>query len=126
MKFHLSRWKFWWAYALVFVLIMLAIWFTDRANDASSYVAGGIAILLFIVFEIIIRRERINVVDTGIEYRKGKNIKHFPFSSISSVELSQSAFQKLVRSGDVHIQGHEHIILKGFEEVNKIVKAVKR
>ncbi len=131
MKFHISRWRYWWGYVVVFLLVMLAIWFTDRAADAPAWIIGSLAVVLFIVLEIVIRLERIVVGDSEIELRKGilsKSIIRISLNKVSNVSISQSVLQRILRYGDVEIDTPggptAEIVLKGFEEAGKIERLV--
>jgi hypothetical protein len=125
MKFHISRWRYWWGYAVAFLLVMLAIWFTDRASDAQSYVAGGIAIAVFFVFEVLIRREQVRFVENGIDIARGKEVRHVSYNSISDASAIQTAWQSVLRFGDVLIKKPgEEIVLKNFVEPGKIARAI--
>ena len=125
MRFHVSRWLYWWAYLAVFLLILLAIWFTDRAQDFESYVAGGIGLLIFIIFEFVVRKEQIKFIEDGVEIRHGKSSEIVLFNSISDASVIQTPFQSVLRYGDVLIKtpGRE-IVLKNFEEPVKISRAI--
>jgi len=125
MKFHISRWRYWWAYLTIFILVLLAIWLTDNGMDSLSWVSGGGGLVLFVIMEFVIRMEKINIADSGVEFRNGKDVTILQYSSISDVSLTQSFFQHLLRFGDVQIKmpGSE-VVLKGFEEAAKIEKVI--
>lgn len=124
MKFHISRWKYWWVYLLVVVLVLLAIWFSDKAFDKASWISGGVALVLFLILEFLIRSERVLIDGEHIEFRSGifsKESTKVSCKSISNVSVSQSLLQRLLRFGDVEIRstGGDYV-LTGFEEPNKI------
>ena len=124
MKFHISRWKYWWVYLLVIVLVLLAIWFSDKAFDKASWICGGVALVLFLILELLIRSERVFIDGEHIEFRSGifsKESTKVSCKSISNVSVSQSLLQRLLRFGDVEIRstGGDYV-LTGFEEPNKI------
>ena len=125
MKFHISRWQYWWGYAAVFLLVLLAIWFTDRAQDFQSYIVGGIALALFVILEFVIRRELVKFTEDGIEIRHGREVESFGFESIADASPIQTGFQGVLRFGNVLIKtpGRE-IVLKNFEEPGKIARAI--
>ncbi len=125
MKFHISRWQYWWGYLVVFLLVLLAIWFTDRAQDLQSYVAGGIALIILLVFEFIVRKEKVRFADDGIEIIRGKDVENVSFDSISDASAIQSALQSVLRCGDVVIKvPNREIVLKNFEEPGRIARAI--
>lgn len=125
MKFHISRWQYWWGYLVVFLLVLLAIWFTDRAQDLQSYVAGGIALIILLVFEFIVRKEKVRFADDGIEIIRGKEVENVSFDSISDASAIQSALQSVLRCGDVVIKvPNREIVLKNFEEPGRIARAI--
>lgn len=125
MKFHISRWQYWWGYLVVFLLVLLAIWFTDRAQDLQSYVAGGIALIILLVFEFIVRKEKVRFADDGIEIIRGKDVENVSFDSISDASAIQSALQSVLRCGDVVIKvPNREIVLNNFEEPGRIARAI--
>lgn len=125
MKFHISRWQYWWGYLVVFLLVLLAIWFTDRAQDLQSYVAGGIALIILLVFEFIVRKEKVRFADDGIEIVRGKDVENVSFDSISDASALQTALQSVLRCGDVVIKvPNREIVLKNFEEPGRIARAI--
>ena len=125
MKFHISRWQYWWGYLAVFLLVLLAIWFTDRAQDSQSYIAGGIALIILLVFESIVRKEKVRFADDGIEIVRGKDVEMISFDSISDASSIQSALQSVLRCGDVLIKvPNREVVLKNFEEPGRIARAI--
>ena len=125
MSFHISRWRYWWAYLVIIVLVMYAIWLTDRAADMASWTAGIAAFILLVMMEIVIRRERI-AVNGAVDIIRGKSRTQIPFNSISSVSVSQSVLQNLLRYGTVFLKTPgEEITLSSFEEPNKIKKQIE-
>ncbi|GEM_PF-2201508 len=124
MKFHISRWRYWYGYLLVLILVLLAIWFSDKAFDRASWISGGVALVLFLILEFLIRSERVFIDGEHIEFRSGifsKESTKVSCKSISNVSVSQSLLQRLLRFGDVEIRstGGDYV-LNGFEEPNKI------
>ncbi len=125
MKFHISRWQYWWGYLAVLLLVFLASWFTDRAQDLQSYIAGGIALIIFVVFEFIVRKEKVRFAEDGIEIIRGKDIERVSFGSVSDASAIQTALQSVLRFGDVLIKvPNREIVLKNFEEPGKIARAI--
>jgi hypothetical protein len=125
MKFHISRWQYWWGYLAVFLLVLLAIWFTDRAQDFQSYIAGGIALIVLVVFEFIVRKEKVRFAEDGIEIIRGKDVEKISFDSVSDASAIQTALQSVLRFGDVLIKiPNREIVLNNFEEPGKIARAI--
>ena len=127
MKFHLSRWRYWWGYSVVFLLIMLAIWFTDRARDKASWVVGGFALILFLILEGLIRFERLKVTEAGIEYRKGKSVSRLSYDSVSKLSTDQSVWQSVLRYGTLVVHSPRgDLVLFSFQDPRKIEKAINK
>ena len=128
MRFHISRWRYWWGYAVVFLLVLLAIWFTDLAADTASWITGSIAIVIFLVFEFLIRLERIKITEADVKIIKGvftRSTTHLSYSSIAGVSSIQTLLQKILRFGNVKIDtpGSE-IVLLSYQDPPKIEKAI--
>ena len=125
MSFHISRWRYWWAYLAILLLALYTIWLNDRAADAASWIVGIIAVLILIIMEVVIRRERINIAD-GVEIIRGKSMAHVPFNGISQVSVSQSFLQNIFRYGTVELKTPgETIYLSGISEANKLAKQIE-
>ena len=125
MTFHISRWRYWWAYLIIILLALYAFWLTDRAADNPSWIAGIIALTLFIVMEIFIRRQQIKI-DNAVEIRSGNEKTSIEFKSIASVSVQQSVLQNILRHGTVTIKlPGEEIVLSGFAEPNKIKRQIE-
>jgi len=125
MMFHISRWRYWWAYLVIILLVLYAIWLTDRAADMASWTAGIAAFILLIVMDVVIRRDRV-VISDDIEIVSGKIRKRIPVIGISNVSVSQSVLRNLLRCGTVLLKTPgEEIVLSNFEEPNKIKKQIE-
>jgi len=128
MKFHKSRWHYWYAYVVLVVLVVLAIWFSDKAYDMASYISGGSALFLFLLLEFLIRAERVVIDGEHLELRSGilsKESTRLSCKSISNVSVQQSFLQRLLRYGSVEIStSSSDYVLDCFEEPNKIQKAL--
>ncbi len=125
MSFHISRWRYWWAYLVIILLAMYAFWLTDRAQDAASWTAGIAALILFIIMEIVIRRQRIKIGDF-VEIMSGNERTRIEFKSVSGVSVQQSVLQNILRHGSITIKlPGEEIVLSGFAEPNKIRKQIE-
>ena len=126
MKFHISRWRYWWGYLLVFILFFSAIWFSDRAVDAAAWLVGSLGIGFLVLFEYLIRVERIDVGDELLII-KSKLVRRVQYSQISNVSLSQTGLQNLLRYGDVLVKlPGEEIMLSRFEEAGKIERQINK
>ncbi|VVB81293.1 Bacterial PH domain protein [uncultured archaeon] len=130
MKFHISRWNYWWAYLIVTVLVLLAIWFSDKAYDRASWISGGVALILFLILELLIRSERVIVDGENLELRQGllsKESTRISCKSVSNVSVSQSFLQRLLRYGDLEIRTTAgDYVLRSFEEPGKIERALSK
>jgi len=127
MSFHISRWRYWWAYLIVFLLVLAAIWLTDNGKDIASWTVGIFALVLFVIFEFVIRLERV-VINNSVEIRRfRKETTSIPFSSISNVTATQTTLQHLLRYGDVIIKSSSgEVLLSNFEEPVKIEKLISQ
>jgi uncharacterized membrane protein YdbT with pleckstrin-like domain len=126
MKFHKSRWHYWYAYVVLVVLVVLAIWSYDKAYDRLSWISGGSALVLFLLLEFLIRAERVIIDGEHLELRSGilsKESTRFSCRSVSNVSVKQSFLQRLLRYGSVEISTtSSDYVLDCFEEPNKIQK----
>lgn len=106
----------------------MAIWFTDRGIDQASWVSGSIAIVLFLVFEFMIRLERVNVTDDGIVVGRGifkKSVTRLSYYNVYHVSVIQTVLQKVLRFGSVKIDSPgSEIVLLDFQDPAKIEKAI--
>jgi len=127
MSFHISRWRYWWAYLLVFLLVLSAIWLTDNGKDAASWAVGVIALVMFIILEFVIRLERL-VINDAVEIRRfRKEATSIPFVSISNAAAVQTTAQHILRYGDVIIKSSSgEVLLANFEEPVKIEKLISQ
>jgi uncharacterized membrane protein YdbT with pleckstrin-like domain len=125
MSFHISRWRYWWAYLFIILLALYAFWLTDRAQDAASWTAGIAAFILLIIMETVIRRQRV-IINNSVEIRSGSKKTHIEFKNVSNVSVQQSVLQNLLRHGTVIIKlPGEEIVLSGFTEPNKIKRQIE-
>ena len=125
MSFHISRWRYWWAYLAIILLALYTIWLTDRAADVASWIIGIITVLLLVIMEVVIRRERIDIAD-GVEVIRGKSIVHVPFNRISQVSTSQSFLQNIFRYGTIELKTPgETIYVSGIAEANKLARQIE-
>jgi uncharacterized membrane protein YdbT with pleckstrin-like domain len=126
MSFHISRWRYWWAYFVVILFALYSFWLTDRAEDVASWTAGIAALILFIIMEIVIRRQRV-ITKNSVEIRSEKETKRIEFSKISHVSVVQSFLQHLLRYGTVVIKSPgEDIVLLNFAEAGKIARSIQK
>jgi len=133
-KFHISRWRYWLGYLVVFMLVIATIWFNDRAADVAAWIMGLLGLVLLVVLEIMIRIDTLIVKDDALEHRIGilsRNVTRITYNSISNVSTNQTLFQRIFGFGDVYIDtpgqtpGREfEIVLKGFARPNKIEQLV--
>ena len=126
MSFHVSRWRYWWAYSVIILLALYSFWLTDRAADAASWTSGIAAFILFAMMEIVIRRQQIKISDSVV-IRSGNEKTSIDFNRIAGVSVRQSVLQSLLRHGTVIIKlPGEEIVLSGFAEPNKIRKQIEQ
>ncbi|MEM3154123.1 MAG: PH domain-containing protein [Candidatus Woesearchaeota archaeon] len=124
MAFHISRWRYWWAYLVVILLVLYAIWLTDRAADVASWIVGSVAFVLFVIMEVMIRRRRV-IINDAVEIISGNVRTRVDFKKIAGVSVQQSVLQNLLRYGTVIIKlPGEEIVLAGFAEPNRIKRQV--
>lgn len=130
--FHTSRWQFWWGYFIVFVLAMFSIWLWDAGEDGMSLFFGALAVVLYVILELMTRLERVVLDDRVVEFHTGLlHRKSFrtPYSAIASVELIQAPLQRLFKTGDVLIDtpGTERveITLRNFNNAPRIERIVR-
>ncbi len=113
---------------LVALLVFASIWAYDKAMDALGMIAAVIAVLLFVIFEVLIRMKRIILMDSGLQISEGirsRRITNIAYEHISNVEVSQSVMQRLLGFGTVRITGNfPEILLENFSLPRKIEKAI--
>jgi hypothetical protein len=123
--FHISRWRYWWAYLFIILLALYAFWLTDRAQDAASWTAGIIALILLISMEFIVRRQQVKI-GAAVEIRSGNERTRIELSRIAGISVRQSVLQNLLRHGTVILKlPGEEIVLSGFAEPNKIKRQIE-
>jgi len=122
-SFHVSRWKYWYAYLLIILLAGLWIWTRDTGRDALALIAGLLALIFFAIFEIVIRRDRIIISNDGIiRKRWTTELEKIPYSHISDVSLRRSGL-----FDDVIIKTSTgELVLKCFSLPRKLQKAIAK
>lgn len=130
--FHISRWRFWIAYSVVFVLVMFAIWAVDSGFDSLAWTGSIIAALLFASLEVMVRYERLSLDANEAVFSKGilkRNVVRAPYRTIMNVSVNQAFVQRVLYFGDVSIDtsgGHgPEIVLTGFFNPQKIERLLK-
>ena len=117
---------------LTLLIATSAVYLADNSVNFPAWVPGLIAVVLFTILEISIRKERIELTDKEIEFREGiiaKKITRVPYHSISNVLLNQTVFQRLMRYGDLFIdtpggEGYK-ISLRSFDGAAKMETTIK-
>ncbi len=106
-KFHISRWKYWYGYSFIALLVWASIWSYDSGMDYFGIFTGFLAAFLFVLFEFLVRKKKLLLGDNGIMI----NGASIPYSDVS-VSVSQSSFQRLLGFGDVKVND---FVLKDFQ-----------
>lgn len=127
MNFHLARWHFWWGYAILLVLLIVAMWFNDSAQDLQAVVFYIFAAIVFVVLELAIRTQKIWFEKDGFTFTKRRNTTFIKHHELSSVDVSQSFLQNFLGYGTISIKKRngEVVCLKNFEQINKIKRLLK-
>jgi len=127
MKFHISRWHFWYAYTAIILLFILGIWLYDRAIDNLAWTSILIAIILLVLFEVLIRIETLTITKVSVDHRKGlfsKQVSRVMFDSITNVSVHQTFLQRILRFGSVDIytpgSSGPEIVLRSVNNAAKI------
>ncbi|PIN76246.1 hypothetical protein COV18_00405 [Candidatus Woesearchaeota archaeon CG10_big_fil_rev_8_21_14_0_10_37_12] len=126
MKFSISRWHYWWAYLLIIVLALFALWFNDKAYDLLAWLAGTITILLLLFFEWFVRCNQIKVGTVHIEIKQGKKKTKINYNDISDIELRQTKFQKILGFGTICFIAKQHFEVENVEHVNKAKRQIEK
>lgn len=117
MKFTISRYRYWYGYLLTLIIALLGSYFLDRAFDAAAWTLFGVAGVLFLFFEYVVRSESLSVVHDGFIYRKsGVSVK---LPQTAHVHIQQSFLQYLLRMGNVTIGD---VTIYGLREPHRLVK----
>lgn len=106
-NFHISRFRFFWSYVLVFLLPAGAIlWY----NSGGSLVTTSILLIGFIVLlsllEMKVRAKCISVKKMALVIENGvfaKQTSRIAYSQISYIHVRQTAFQRLLGYGDFEV-----------------------
>ncbi len=118
MRFHISRWKFWWAYGIVILLALLAMWNMDRANDSVALLLWIICGALFVILEIFIRTEMIVINQHEVKrVVMFKTVQKFTRAH-HSVKVAQSSLQRGLRFGSIIIDAD--IVMSGVVDPQRI------
>ncbi len=132
MKFHISRWHYWYGYVFLIILLALAAWRLLGGSINWFLALGFFALALLVLFEILIRLEQITITEHGIEFRKGilsRRVMRASYHSISNVFVKQSFLQRIFHYGTVEIDtagGPEpEIVLHKFQSAGKIEELIE-
>ncbi len=128
VSFHVSRWKFWWGYALIIVLAILTMWLNDNALDSTAKTVGVITIIMLVFFEVKVRKEQVKVTSAGLVYWTGKKARKVPFSKVGHITFNQSSVQQALGYGDVlvKVSHDDELVLSEFQTVAKLERAIRR
>ena len=106
---------------MIFLLVLLTIRFQDRAADSAAWTTGIIALILLVIFEFVIRLERVKITTDGIEVVKGifkREITKTSFHSVSDVSSTRTPLQQIHmefcrwKTNRQQIQTHERVASK--------------
>ena len=131
VKFHISRWRYWWGYAVILVLAGLYIWLIDRGADAVAWIAATAAFFFLVLFEILIRSETLELTEHEVIHRMGilsRKVIRAGYQSLSNVAVHQNVPQRILRYGDVMLDtpgtDATEMTLKAFTNPIKIEKII--
>lgn len=117
MKFTISRYRYWYGYTLTIIIALLGSYFLDRAMDSFAWTLFGVAAILLLFFEYMVRSESLSVVQNGFVYRKvGVSVK-LPVTA--HIHVEQSFIQYLLKMGNVKI---DNVTIHGVREPHRLVK----
>lgn len=132
MKFHISRWHYWWGYFLIVALIVISIWILFGGSLKWFVLLSFFSAALLALFEFLIRLERVTITEHGIEFCKGifsRRVMRASYHTISNVFVHQSLVQRILRYGNVEIDtagGPEpEIVLHNFQKAGKIEEMIE-
>lgn len=106
-RFHISRWKYWYGYSFIALLVWTSISSYDSGMDYLGIVAGILAVVLFVLFESLVRKKKVVLGEDRIVV----NGSSIPYKNVS-LSVSQSSFQKVFGFGDVKVND---FVLKDFQ-----------
>ena len=69
------------------------MWLSDKARDTAAWIVGIATVALLLWCEILIRKEKLRISPTGIEYRKGKETIQASFPDIARYGARQTKVQ---------------------------------
>lgn len=125
MRFHISRWNYWYGYLAIILFAVISIWQYDKGKDTIGIIASLAAAVILIVFEILVRMKQLVIGKNGL-FLVEKFANRKTLSKISNVSIQQSFIQQFLGFGDVHFQmGNEKMLLKSFNLPGKIQKALE-
>ncbi|MBS3124903.1 PH domain-containing protein [Candidatus Woesearchaeota archaeon] len=128
MKFHISRWHFWWGYTVLFVLLVAGMWFNDRAQDLQARVFFVLSVILFVILEVVVHGEQVSLEKSRVVIAKGYPRKRtaVDYQSIAGVQIEQCGLQKLFGCGTLTIKNKEGgtLSVKHIEHVTKLHKVL--
>ena len=124
MKLFVSRWRYWWEYLVLIVFALSATWLSDRGLDFASWFFVSSAIALFVYLEVSVRKQLLVVSNGRVVFMEGLFSRISKSSHVlSSVSVSQNAFQSVMKYGSVKFpDGH---VVRGLGNVHKL-NALKR
>ena len=99
----------WFALArqFVFPLVLLVLQFRRGRADWVMYAVGGVVLLLVIGSVVRFFSTRFGLSGDALHFRSGalsRQSRVIPFGRIQSVNVQQSALQRLLRMGELHVE----------------------
>lgn len=107
---------------MLLIFLLIAMWFSDRAEDTQSLVFYILSAILFIVLEFVIRSERVWFDRQGLVFIRRGHRALINYNEISSVLLQQSFLQSFLGYGSIIVKKRngEMVHLRFFENIRKL------
>lgn len=133
IKTRPARRSFFVDYAMIFVLLGTAyfVWKTNILNPVTLYGIIGVIAIILIYIEIIRFSNTYYITKHQLIKRSGiisKKIESIFLRNISEINLSQNAFQRVLRYGDIIINSRaaNQISFKKISEPKKIIRKIEK
>ena len=129
MNFHIARWRLWWGYTVLALLLIAGMWFNDSARDLQARVFFVLAAVVFVALELAIRTQIVSLEKAGVVICKGYPRKKVvvDYQDIAGVEVQQSFFQKLCGYGTLVLKKKsESVQVHHVEHVSKLAKVLRK
>lgn len=114
----------------MFVLALLAMWLYDKGADMESYIVGLGALVLFVMFEVFVRSEKVVVDRKGVQHVVGfvsPRVLRIAYPSVARVRVDQSAAQKALRYGAIYVESPDgNVAVRGIAAPSRIKREIDR